>query len=204
MGYPDGGSLTCTQGIVSNKSAGGTWGTDATAGVGNSGGPLFDPNGSLVGILLQGSAGRDGQGKILLGYFLGIDEIGKELSAPLLVGSFKVLEQAGSVNSAIQPPPLQKITMVYRVDDENVDHSSISPTEKSFERSFAAQDGFRITSASFQSASANHVKDGPRFAIVDNGARIIVRYTLESGPFFDQWRGWLVGSINTTQERRAI
>ena len=63
MGYPDGGSLTCTQGIVSNKNAGGTWGTDATVGVGNSGGPLFDPNGSLVGILLEGSAGRDGKAR---------------------------------------------------------------------------------------------------------------------------------------------
>jgi hypothetical protein len=74
--------------------------------------------------------------------------------------------------------------MAYRVDDENVDHPSILPTEKRFERSFAAQDGFRITSASFQSASANHVKDGPRFAIVDNGARIIVQYTIRERTVF--------------------
>jgi hypothetical protein len=196
MGYPGGGNLTCTSGIASRKAEDGKYATDAAVGIGNSGGPVFGTSGALLGILIEGSR-RDNDGRIILGYFLTTETISHELS-----------ETRSLVRLTSTPPPLvpilpvHKIIFAYSVDDEKTDHPTVTPTDTSFEHSFRAQDGFRITSAAFQSSSANHVIKAPDVTIVEGGARVVVRFTLQSGPLFDQWRGWIVGSVTTTQERQ--
>jgi S1-C subfamily serine protease len=196
MGYPDGGSLTCTAGLASRKAEDGKFATDAAVGVGNSGGPIFTTTGGLVGILLEGSR-RDSDGKIALGYFLTADAIRRELSS---VRADVRLTSTPPLAESI--PLIQTITFAYSVDDEKTDHPALIPTEKSVERSFRPLDGFRFASARFQKTSANHVSKEPEVIISDDGMKAVLRYSLQSGPLFDQWRGWIVGSLITTQERK--
>jgi len=58
---------------------------------------------------------------------------------------------------------------------EKVDHPTVVPTEARFERTFRAQEKFRISSATFQSTSAKKITQGPDLAIIEDGARVIVR-----------------------------
>jgi V8-like Glu-specific endopeptidase len=204
MGYPGGGSLQCTQGIVSGKGEGETWTTDAIAGVGNSGGPIFDVSGQLVGILLYGAQGRDKNGVYSPGYFLALDRIDSDLSRFRTRGEdFQISIKAGSVNS-IPAAEVERITINYSLNDEEISHLWISATERGSRRLFSAQYGFRIISAEFQVASQNHVKDGPQVLVSEDGSSVTLQYSLESGPFFDRWRGWLVGTLNTIQERVSV
>jgi hypothetical protein len=195
MGYPNGGNLICTQGLASGEAADGKYATSASVGVGNSGGPVFGASGGLLGILLEGS-GRDQDGTIHLGYFLKSSVIADELQQKGMVGL------STTPPATHNPPALQHIQFAYHVDDDKTDHSSLAASERSFEHAFDAQDGFFITSANFVGQSVNHVTKGPEIQIVDAGKRAIVRYTLQSGPIFDQWRGWIVGNVITTQQRR--
>lgn len=196
MGYPGGGNLICTQGLASGEAADGKYATSAAVGIGNSGGPVFGTSGALIGILLEG-AGRDSDGTIHLGYFLTSSVIAKDL----------VQNNIENLSTAPKPSehpltPLQTIQFAYPVDDEKTNHEIFSATGEDFQHLFHAQKGFAITSATFVGQSVNHVTNGPQFEIVDNGNQLLVRYTLQSGPIYDQWRGWIVGSIVTTQQRR--
>jgi S1-C subfamily serine protease len=197
MGYPSGGSLAATAGIASQEGADGKYATDAQVGVGDSGGPVFGSSGGLLGIVLQGTRRTD-EGQIALGYFLTsrriLDELSKERPS-IHVAQARLPFERPIVR-------MQQLTVSYPVNDDKVDHPSLASTTKSFEHSFAAQEGFRISESSFQSNSANHVASGPVVQLLEGGALVVIRFTLESGPIFDQWRGWLDGAIVTKQVRR--
>ena len=195
MGYPNGGNLICTEGLASGEAADGKYATSASVGIGNSGGPVFGTSGGLLGILLEGS-GRDQDGTIHLGYFLKSSIIADELQQKGIVGL------ATTAPAEHNPPSLQTIQFAYHVDDDRTDHNGLTASENNFEHAFDAQQGFYITSANFIGQSVNHVTKGPDIQIADGGKRVIVRYTLQSGPIYDQWRGWIVGSVITTQQRR--
>jgi S1-C subfamily serine protease len=197
MGYPSGGSLAATTGIASQAEADGKYATDAQVGIGNSGGPVFDSTGGMLGIILEGTR-RTSDGQISLGYFLASRRIVDELSR----GRASVQLAQGRLPFQRPIERMQQLTISYPVNDDKVDHPSLASTTKNFEYNFTAQEGFRISEASFQSNSANHVAAGPVVQVLDVGARVVIRFTLESGPIFDQWRGWLVGAIVTKQVRK--
>ena len=54
LGYPVGRDLSVTGGVLSNQEEAGRWQTDATMNVGNSGGPVFDLRGYLLGFAVAG------------------------------------------------------------------------------------------------------------------------------------------------------
>jgi S1-C subfamily serine protease len=193
LGYPDGGSLICTAGIASGEGPDGKYATDASVGIGDSGGPVFAASGALLGILIEGSK-RDNDGRIVLGYFLKAATIAEDLSKTRGIRLKSVPPPPETI------PPLQQLKFIYSVNDEKTDHSGVEATGTDFERSFPAQDGFRIVSASFQGTSMNHVSKGPDIIIAGDGSKVLVRYTLQSGPIYDQWRGWIVGSVITVQQ----
>ena len=68
-----------------------------------------------------------------------------------------------------------------------------------FSQRFVADDGYRIVDASFREESSGHAS-GIATTIEPNGAAATVRCRLESGPQVDRWRGWLHGTLTTTQE----
>jgi S1-C subfamily serine protease len=193
MGYPDGGNLISTAGIASGQASDGRYATDASVGIGSSGGPVFGASGAVLGIILEGSR-RDSEGRIILGYFLRTQTIAEDLITR---------------NAGVQFPTgpgklagrrLEQLEFAYPVSQLKDDHAYF-PDSRNYDRSFPAQQGFRITGARFVADSANHVTKGPDVEIVDNGQRVVVRFSLESGPFFDRWRGWLSGNVVTTQRR---
>lgn len=192
MGYPDGGSLTCTSGLASRKAEDGKFATDAAVGIANSGGPVFTTSGGLVGIILEGS-GRKADGKIALGYFLTVEAIQGELS------------QLRGVRLTDTPPPAElvpeitAVTFAYSVNDEATEHLA-SPVQAKLERSFKPLDGFLFKAARFQNVSSNHVSSDPEVVISDGGTKAILRYTLTSGPKSDPWNAWISGSVITLQE----
>jgi hypothetical protein len=60
--------------------------------------------------------------------------------------------------------------------------------------------GYRITGCSFTPISANNESD-VKCEIKDSGRRAEFSFSLESGPFYDRWRGWLYGVVVVTEEK---
>jgi hypothetical protein len=195
MAYPSGGALQSTPGIVSGHGPGGTFTTSAVVGKGESGGPVFGVGGAMIGILLEGSV-RGATGAVELGYFLGATTIEQDLN-----DHRPDIHLAVGLPPASTLPPLERISVSYSLDDDKTDHSGISPSADTRERVFYAQDGYRIVSASFRETSRNHAGI-PELIVSPDGTRLAVKYSIESGPLFDQWRGWIVGSIITEQQRK--
>jgi S1-C subfamily serine protease len=195
MGYPSGGSLQSTPGIVSGKAPNDYWATDAEAGSGSSGGPVFDSEGALIGMLLEGS-GRTQSGDIRLGHFLPAVTIKSDLASTevnLTLGA----ESGGRAAK----PPLKSITVAYSVSAMKDDHDILRFTWQSrdYRLSFPAQNGYQIAEAMFEADSANHVVTGPFIRIAADRESAVVEFTLQSGPNFNQERGWLSGRAVTTQ-----
>jgi len=194
LGYPSGGNLAVTAGVASKEAEGGRYATDAAVGPGNSGGPVFAPSGRVLGIITEGT--RPNSPQIRLGYFVTGSTVLKELSSER-----PALPLGGPEPSRTRFLPAA-VTLSYAVDDGKEDHPSYLPHEADYERSFLAQDGYRIVSAAFSSASANNVTKGPHVVVAPDGSAVSLKFTLRSGPFFDRWRGWLAGGVVTTQERK--
>ncbi len=196
MGYPDGGGLIVTEGIFSGAGPDGLAATSAVVGRGDSGGPVFDTHGALVGILIEG-AKYNSEGRIVLGYFRPAGAI-----APVLH------EKPPGIDLATQPegrkplPTPEPVQIAYAISDTNDAHEGVSRTERKYQHRFSALSGYQITSASFRALSANHVSSQPEVAINSGGETVTISYALESGPVFDRWRGWLAGTLMTSQQWR--
>jgi Trypsin-like peptidase domain len=195
MAYPSGGSLQSTPGIISGQGPGGTLTTSAVVGKGDSGGPVFGPTGAMTGIFLEGTA-RDASGTVELGYLLGASTIEKDLNDNL-----PTVKLTLGPPPAVTLPPLPQVSLSYSLDDDKTDHPGLTPTSDARERVFYAVNGYRITSVAYQDNSRNHA-DYPQLVISSDGGSITAKYTITSGPLYDQWRGWIVGSIITQQVHR--
>ena len=79
-----------------------------------------------------------------------------------------------------------------------------SKTRKQFDESIAAPDGFRFRKVIGTSyPSLNHSpSNGLTTDIASDGRSMHVRYELESGPLYDQWRGWIDAIIVAKIEPR--
>lgn len=198
LGYPGGGGLIATDGLASGSAADGMSATDAMVGRGNSGGPVYNDSGELVGILLQGTR-SEADGQIRLGYFRPVEAIvdllahdppGIRISVPATPGLLPT------------PPslPVKVLKFNYGVDETKDDHPVVLESHKrDYERFFPALPGYRVTSATFEAQSANHVTSGPTIEILKEGTVVHMSWTLESGPAVDRWRGWLHGTLATSQ-----
>lgn len=69
----------------------------------------------------------------------------------------------------------------------------IGVTQKSYVDKIKAPDGFlfkEIVNIDYQSINHSPTK-GAVVKIINNGEELELSYSLESGPFYDQWRGWI-------------
>ena len=71
-------------------------------------------------------------------------------------------------------------------------------TLREYQKNFPAPAGSKIVDVSISVASANHVRNGPSVRISNDGKMASVHYSIESGPLWDQWRGWLHGDVYLT------
>ena len=201
LGYPGGGALIATDGLASGNAEDDMYSTNAVVGRGNSGGPVFNAQGQFLGLLLQGS-GYDPTGNIKLGYFRRNGTIMKILEAdPPKIG-FR--DQTGAVSNIPASGTLSRnpatIRVNYTIDATNDNHPVVLGNySRDYTAVFSAQANYRIASAEFKAESVNHLVSGPSIEKLDGGARVIMRWTLESGPAVDRWRGWLHGRLETTQ-----
>jgi hypothetical protein len=191
MGYPGGGNLTSTLGIASGAAGSGEIKTDARVEKGNSGCGVFDEAGNFVGMLVQGSKNENGD--IELGYLLAVTAIVSDMAAnhpPYAFGAGPLVAEA--------PQALERLKLVnisYPLDETKSDHPTLAPSRRTYNRSYQAQVGYKIASANFHASSANHVSSEPQLTVAEDGKSATMRFGLESGPLFDQWRGWLSGVV---------
>lgn len=205
MGYPSGGNLMSTFGFVSGNASGGRFASDVHAGGGNSGGPVIAPDNSLLGLLIEKNSRTD-DGTIELSYALSSDAIMSDLAsnptANLIVATVKTgtTMSGGLHETGIAPPT---ISISYGFDDTKDDHPSFSPDRRTYRYIKPAQPGYLIRAAKVIVEHRNHVTTEPVTEIVDAGRAVVVTYTLESGPMFDRWRGWIDGRVETAQQQEG-
>jgi len=224
MGYPKGGLLRPTGGMISPYDVTPFLATDARVEGGNSGGPVFDRSGNLIGILdageqillhdLLGSEikeslttlfKREGRIKDSLKEESGL--VGMGLFIPISVAMETIgknydLTPIAFGESPPPPTPVDKIQFAYSFEQIKDDHPVVlgPHTKDNYEKSFNALPGYKIVSADVVKSSESKAKLDP-LKISSDGKTVTLRFALTSGPLIDQWRGWLMGNIVTTQER---
>ena len=224
MGYPKGGVLRPTEGLISPYDVKPFFATTARVEGGNSGGPIFDRSGDLVGILDAGE-------QIMLHDLLGSDilealtslfknegrirESLKEGSGLVSMGLFIpidiVMETIGKnydLTSTTSGEPLpsrsiERIEFAYSFEQIKDDHPVVfAPhTKDNYEKYFNALPGYKIVSAEVIKTSDSRASLEP-LKISPDGTKVTLSFALTSGPLVDQYRGWLMGNIVTVQERR--
>jgi Trypsin-like peptidase domain len=220
LGFPLNQELSIVHGIVSNKTdPNGRWQTDTLINKGNSGGPFFDEYGRLVGVAVGGIVSWRVGDKVVdvdgVNYLLPIQQfIGGPLYArlaslptdprcwveqnTLLDGSLVV--SPASVERAPSDPDIFRQT--FAVAQTKDDHPVIfEKHSRKYEQVFRAEPGYLIDSCSFDSTSANHAKE-LTCNVVEGGTKAQFSYVLTSGPAYDRWRGWLLGTFTLVQSRQ--
>ena len=77
----------------------------------------------------------------------------------------------------------------------------LQPTKRTYGPfTYAATAGYRIVGCTFAPISVNHASE-LSCSVAPDGKSAVFRYSLESGPIFDRWRGWLNGALVLRQEK---
>jgi len=209
MGFPLASDLSIVEGLISSRPLPNRWQTSAPLNPGNSGGPVFNVQGEVIGVVSSGtvSASVSGLGTIDvdgINYFIPIDVMTRQ-SASITGSLAKDIQIWASVDQpqSAKPANLPKVNRLARdftVSQGKDDHPSLLPDRRSYSSVFEAEPGYRIVNARLESLSANFVSDLVA-RISENGARVEVAYTLQSGPLFDRYRAWLHATLHTEQIR---
>jgi hypothetical protein len=101
---------------------------------------------------------------------------------------------AGSTPS--QSPLFDK---TYRID-ETLDQHIQNKSSLTYSLDFAAEPGSKIVSARFIEDSATAVSE-KNLNISADRTKVTFTFRLESGPFYDRWRGWWHGQVVLTMQR---
>lgn len=106
------------------------------------------------------------------------------------------LEQASRAQQS-KPDVIEKSYLLEKVKD---DHPYLfSRSRETYTQDFKAEPGYKIIKYEFQLGSSNNHRIYEIKQVDDTTIRISFRLT--SGPVFDQWRGWVRGTVKTTQQR---
>jgi hypothetical protein len=215
LGFPLNEDFGITEGLISSHTAGsGRWRTDNLITFGNSGGPVFDRNGVLVGLAVAGvgsfviggkSRDVDGVNFIVPAIHL--------MKSPLMTAISDIPEanrcwrDVPDGTTITMAPMLiaglpQTLAKSYTVSETKDDHPVVFGSHgRNYERRFLAEPGYEITGCTFHANSANHSRD-EGCNVVPGGAAAVFRFRLQSGPQVDRWRGWWGGTVKVDQRRR--
>lgn len=215
LGFPLNEDLGITSGLISSHSAsGGRWRTENLITFGNSGGPVFDGRGSLIGVAVSGIGNFeiggekrdvDGVNFIIPAIALFDSQLLSTITAipdPLRCwrdvpdGKEIALSDAPDL---LRPPTL---TRTYTISQTKDDHPvAFAPHSHTYDHRFEADPGYMITGCNFVATSANHAGD-VTCNVSPAGVNAVFRFRLQSGPAVDRWRGWWAGTVSLEQRRR--
>jgi hypothetical protein len=224
LGFPLNQDLSLSGGLISNHGDPPTdirWQTDTVMNPGNSGGPVFENHGFLVGIAVggivkwtYGGETHDVNGVNFLipaseliasPLFQHIDGIPEDKrcwrvfqEALSLDASIAVAIDGGSSKVRLGP---DKLSRDYTVSETKDDHPVVFGSHsRNYQSRFEAEPGYKIVACTPKAESANHA--GDITCNIDGGGRsALFSYRLESGPSVDRWRGWWTGYVTLRQER---
>ena len=164
---------------------------------GFSGAPVLTADGHVIGMIRGGRKIQDvPNDSAALGYaqFVPIADILPALTKAAVSRWSGVTAAPGSIEKA--PIIISKSLDVTR------ETHGISETEGSYPPLVvAALPGYTITKAQFQSFSETRVTKNIHIAA--DGSFAEMTFSLRSGPFFDQYRGWIKGSLVVTMVPQA-
>ena len=183
------GAVYSTQGIIAQTPTNtqGIFGTDALQSGGMSGGPVvLNSDGSLVGIIVGATFGADG--------------------APASYGVLAASEVAGQLGltrlGAAQPAPVSCPIRTVRIDKTQLATNSVTPITREYSEPIQPDEGCRLVRLTERSRQSENNVENLRYEVSPDGAAGYVKFSLRSGPVFDQWRGWLQTDIQVEQAPR--
>ena len=213
LGFPLNQDLSISGGLISNHDGGkGRWQTDTLINPGNSGGPAFNQDGVLLGIAVGGitkwSFGDEVRDVAGVNFIIPASAI---VASPLFAAisgmaasrrCWKNLElnEPASPTTVGLPAP-ERLSRSYFVSETKDDHPVVfAPHSRTYEKSYFAEPGYRVTSCTWSGSSENH-QDDVACEVQPDGALSVFSFRLTSGPAVDRWRGWLAGTVMLVQER---
>ncbi len=226
LGFPLNQDLSLSSGLVSNHGSPPKemrWQTDTVMNPGNSGGPVFEDHGFLLGIavggVVQWTFGGETRNVNGVNFFIPASEV---VASPLYqhindiaedkrcwrVAQEELVVDANAsiaVDTSSSKAPLgpAKLDRSFTVSETKDDHPvALASHSRNYQSRFAAEPGYKIVACTPKPESANHAND-ITCNIESGGGAAVFAYRLESGPAVDRWRGWWAGYVTLRQERIA-
>jgi S1-C subfamily serine protease len=193
LGFPLGQPLSVNSGTLSSKDGPrGLWKTDISVNVGSSGGPVFDNSGHVIGVVKGGIQEAPGNN-----YFVPVN-----LFFDVVQTGLASIDDCTAATAELQPLDCSPKLVDIDIDIAKSDHPSFSPDSRPFTKTFHAIPGYKIDSVRWVAASQSKATE-PEIAISPDGESLRFEANVTSGPFFDQWRGWISGKLITTQKPKC-
>lgn len=205
LGFPLNYSLSIVSGVLSNKRAEKKrWLTESPLNPGNSGGPAFSPDGSVVAIAVGGVP----RAKVFQGglKYIDIEVQGINHLIPINQAKDRILATYSLTTGGLIDPsktaeftPPQTINKSYAVNEVNEEHPNLIGTHtRPYTLVFPAEPGYKIITAQVVKHSDTRVSE-ESITVSPDGRNARHQFKLTSGPAVDQYRGWLHGSVETIQ-----
>lgn len=199
LGFPVNLDLNITKGIVSGIEGPHRHVMDAVINPGNSGGPVIGSDGRAIGVAWGGAlkwrAGAEEVPIEGVKFFIPIAQVLAALPEDIR-GQLPTSNIWSNKDGSKPPQVLRRAVTVDFVKD---DHPVVfAAHRRDYERRFEADRGYRIVKVNVSETSRNHV---PKFEVIiaPDGRSATAKAEIESGPLVDQWRGWLLATIELEQ-----
>lgn len=166
--------------------------TNALVDRGNSGGPVIDRRGCVVGIVFGGISTNEGQHVNGLKFAVPISFLSDFIPAD-------ATEPSRTTHKELQADVVHVTDSLQRTQENH----GLKDTVKSYHYVIPARDGYVIEAIE----SVGHISLNPpglQFpspVVASDKKSMSLDYTLASGPIYDQWRGWIDMSVSTRQRR---
>jgi hypothetical protein len=193
LSFALGQPLSVNSGTLSSKDGPrGLWKTDIAVSLGSSGGPVFDSSGHVIGVVKGGIQEAPGNNFI----------VPINLMLDVLQTGLAVIDDCSSANPQVQAADCKPKIIDFNIDLTKSDHPSVNPDSRPFSQIFRAIPGHTIESFQWLPVSQSKATD-PVITISPDHSSIRFETNVSSGPFFDQWRGWVSGKLITTQKPKC-
>ena len=196
-GFPLGGELESMNGIIRKTPDDFLVKSSALLRAGYSGAAVYNMDGQVIGVVQRGEPVADIPDKKVmgLGEFFLLSHVKNKLPQQL-ISSLLNQEASPTVTS-----PKGQARFTYTIDVMKDDHPDpISPHKREYGTGIIkAQPGYKIVSYEVVNYSANGLSNAHAI-IPEDKSSIDYKYTLESGPVWDRYRGWFKAELITIQE----
>jgi S1-C subfamily serine protease len=193
LGFPLGMPLSVNSGTLASKDGPrGLWKTDILVNEGSSGGPVFDNSGHVIGMIKGGITPAPGNNFI----------VPANLMLDLLQAGMSSLDECPDNAQALSALDCRSKIISHDIDLTKSDHPTFNADTRVFSKVYPAEPGYTIENVQFVAASKNNATD-PDITISPDKTSVRFQSSISSGPFFDQWRGWVSGKLITTQKPKC-